>query len=361
MFAATALFLIPPPVEASAGQDTSDLRTFVSAAAVVKTTAIINAIAFPLGEILPSQSLAVSESNASTVRLLTQRVIDEISIDAISTHSGRRFCFALGTDTSRISKSLGVSSSAASEIAALCAGSNFDEAGIKGILANRSFAKNVTFLFTPKNDSPVESFTSPSNAVVLIFEPNEITRGEIAKRLVHEMAIAFDSKLSVDSIWLQKLSGLSPKTNNSCEIIQALNNPLLKFALATDRAMQLEAAVLTELASTKGYDLPPDLPGSFQPGQSCTERIYSLMVGLHKKRAFYAAQTLSRGEDLAFEALCFMNGPASTNDVRVLLDQQRVTLINGGSAPLCEWITTPDIRLSNTSYNRGPRPRITDW
>ncbi len=207
---------------------------------------------------------------AGTTESVPQKIIDQSYELIFHSTLAKSICrHILGGDHEAISLHLGVSEVTAKRIAGRCLRTvrhpwihPTAPNDIRKLTLNNHKARKYKILRVSQ-PFPIESWTEPfTNTTVLVTTEEELSQARWVQILAHELAVYFDSKVNPhhpDADNIPELRDIKPIIFTEYDPLVAATNPLPGHALTFLRALQVEYAILTELAHAGRLRLPPDL------------------------------------------------------------------------------------------------------
>ncbi len=304
-----------------------------------------------------------------------QNLIDHSFINITKTNFGTNICLMTTTIPEQLVQHLGVSLSAAHTISQTCE-KNAPELKRREIWQNFKIGiKKYYFVFNVPIDFPFHSWTSMINETFIFFN-SKLTLEEIQARLIHEYFITNDAKLQLNSEMGLDLENLyetkiynagfdKNREMNIKNIFGIMPFPLIRFSLASLRAMEAERLIINEL-----------YPNAIKSNKLENAEILNLLEQRNQTKALsLVLSTLAPLQDYLLPveyslvprherkwlAPHLYTDEKSVNRIVDIFNESNLKFrsIHGGpTLSLIEWSTRPMLGAHGTFYSRGPRPRV---
>lgn len=260
-----------------------------------------------------------------------QNAIDQAYSKIFSTPTGQKICMVatLGHVPVMIHQ-FGVSLQFASKWSRHCAPSDAIQSQFR-----KDTPRSFLLIYTEDENHPAQGWTNSYGVTFLPMLANELTEEHFVRILSHEVAVRFDRKESIGS-WYS-LEGINLNGASTCEVLNIIRNPIIKYAFVSSRARQVENQIMKELG----------LPVSALK-MSCAKQVQNEIPGIIR------LIPLIQPELLITNALAQTKG-CERVDINWFQSIYRLEELD-----LCEYFNNPDIGQTNVSPTvGGPRPRIT--
>jgi hypothetical protein len=302
-----------------------------------------------------------------------QAFIDKTMVRIFTSETGKSFCIIYGTNEMDLTQQLAVSFSAARRISQRCAQAYPNVRLLSGF---KAMTKKFFFVTNIPATAPFYSWTSWTNDSFIFLE-EQLSEEELTARIIHELAVASDSKIMVASSTIETLAGhYGFKMKNGfmnmgsqeaiSETIGAMPFPAMKFAALVIRAMVLETMIIEEVFGKAGYyklknqemfslmksgkyaQALREMAKTMLPLQDYLLPIEFSIVPPRERRATSQAM----GENY------YLNEKAIDMIVDNIEKSKIIFEAEDGTTRLLVWLLTPASGPEGSFHSRGPRPRI---
>lgn len=248
----------------------------------------------------------------------------------------------LNSDPQLISKILGTSDRASSEIAELT-----NKSSLKIKIPNKIFyQREYVFVFTT-NENLINSWTNLFNVTYVIVNPMIFSKDLFTRILLHELFMVMDFKEQFLTLPLKE--GLFPKVaeDKICQIRLAIKDPMIKYAFNLIRGFYFENYILNSSIVDEKTEIQID---------QCIQNVKEFLPFFEKiKSNFLPEQVLMNFVNFN---QCTISELSLVEKMEIIR-QSVVQLETGGMTQLCDYLTEPEISLWTFSPTiGGPRPRI---
>jgi hypothetical protein len=279
-----------------------------------------------------------------------QTYIDNTYFELLSkSATARKLCQNMvGNSVENLEIGLGVSATAAKKLFPFC---KSDQVGLLSEKSN--FTKRRIFFVFGEGPRKADSWTSlVENGTFIFLDRNNRNQDYVLRALTHEMAIYSDGRLR----WLKGLLEAQPLLLTDPVLKAAIFNSYVMITFSTIRALEVEDAVLREIAKAA-----PRATQAF----SCTDKFYSLL-----SQTTEMLKIRNMGEDFVFTRWVVQNNPGPLaeaavqkySDLDVLLQkltEVRFKTADGSTRSLCEELVRPVISAPFlVAGSGGPRPNV---
>ena len=263
-----------------------------------------------------------------------QALIDELMKEILLTSTGQKFCRdLLSGHPELLVHQIGVSRQMSLELSGRCQGQQITVNNL-----HPAKAKQYVLLLIDDEDNPVQGWTNSFNVTFIPILAQELTKEHLLKVLIHELVVQFDAKEGVGS-WYNS-DALPTGSVSNCKVLNAIRNPILKYAFVSLRAQKLENQIIEEL----GYKV--ESRNELSCPSSVRQEIPQIlrMIPLVQPELIIQA-ALSASQGCNRETIDWSEG---------------LSVIEASN--LCEYLSTPEIGFNfGSPTSGGPRPRPQPW